>query len=101
MDRATIKSILDRELGLRKFTRRWIPHILSAEQKLRSVTESQSLLTIRANLAEKNFQGIITGSWRNFQSDSGSRETLYFRRFPKCHQVLDGAINLGDSKQWE
>jgi hypothetical protein len=62
VDRATIKSILDRELGLRRSTRRWIPHILSAEQKLRRVTESQSLLTILANLTEKNFQGIITGS---------------------------------------
>jgi hypothetical protein len=56
-----IKSILDRELGLRKFTHRRMPHILSVEQKLRKVTESQSLLTILANLAEKNFQGIITG----------------------------------------
>jgi hypothetical protein len=65
LDRAAIKSILDRELGLRKFTRRWEPHILSAEQKLRRVTESQSLFAIRANFAEKNFQGIITGdeSW--------------------------------------
>jgi hypothetical protein len=34
-------------------------HVLSAEQKLRRVTESQSLLTILATLVEKNFQGII------------------------------------------
>jgi hypothetical protein len=65
VDRSTIKSILDRELGLRKFTRRWVPHILLAEQKLRRVTESQNLLMIYANLAEKNLQGIMTGdeSW--------------------------------------
>jgi hypothetical protein len=61
MDRATSKNILDRELGLKKFPRRWPPHILSAERKLRRVTESESLLAIRANLAEKNFQGIVTG----------------------------------------
>jgi hypothetical protein len=60
VDRAIIKSILDWELSLRKFTRRWMTHILSAEEKMRRVTESQSLLTILANLAEKNFQGIIT-----------------------------------------
>jgi hypothetical protein len=30
VDRAAIKSILDRELSLRKFTRRWVSHILSA-----------------------------------------------------------------------
>jgi hypothetical protein len=60
VDRATIKSILDRELGLKKFTCRWVPHMLSAEQRLGTVTESQSLLTILANLlAEKNVQGII------------------------------------------
>jgi hypothetical protein len=59
MDRATIKSILDRELGLRKFNRRWMPHILSAEQKLRRVTESQRLLTILTNLAEKTFRGSL------------------------------------------
>jgi hypothetical protein len=38
VDRATIKNILDRELGLKKFTCRWVPHIPSAEQKLRRVT---------------------------------------------------------------
>jgi hypothetical protein len=59
VDRATIKSILDRQLGLRKFTRIWAPHILSAEQKLRRVTESESLLTILANLAEKTFKGSL------------------------------------------
>jgi hypothetical protein len=65
VNRASIKSILDRELGLRKFTRSWLPDILSAEDKLGRVTEAQSLLAIQANLAEKNFQGIITGdeSW--------------------------------------
>jgi hypothetical protein len=65
VDRAASKSSLDRELGLRNFTGRWVPHILSAEHNLRRVTESLSLLTILANLVEKNFQGIITGdeSW--------------------------------------
>jgi hypothetical protein len=59
VDRDTIKRILDQELGLRKFTLRWVCHILSTEQKLRIATESQSMLTIRANLAEKNCQEII------------------------------------------
>jgi hypothetical protein len=40
--------------------------ILSAEQKVRRVAESQSLLTILANLAEENFQGIITGGESRF-----------------------------------
>jgi hypothetical protein len=100
VDRATVKSLLDWELGLRKFTRRWMPDILSVEQPLRRVTESQSLLPILANLAENNFQGIITESGRNFQSESRSIESLHFRRLPKCLQVADGATNLGDCKQW-
>jgi hypothetical protein len=67
---------------------------------LRRMTKSQSLLTILVNLAEKNFQRIVTGSWRNSQGDSGSIESLHFRRLPKCLQVVDGATNLGDCKQW-
>jgi hypothetical protein len=62
VNRTAIKNSFDRELGLRKFIRRWVSQILSAEQKLRRMMESQSLLTILANFAEKNFQGIITGS---------------------------------------
>jgi hypothetical protein len=67
---------------------------------MRRVTESQSLLTILANLAEKNFQGIITRPWRNSQSNSGSRESYHFRGLPKCLQVVDGTTNLGNCKQW-
>jgi hypothetical protein len=66
VDRAAIKSILDRELSLTKFARKWVPYILLTEQKLRRVTESQSGLTIPANLAEKNWEGIITGDESRF-----------------------------------
>jgi histone-lysine N-methyltransferase SETMAR len=72
VDRATIKRILDQELGLRKFTRRWVPHILSVEQKLRKVMESQSLMTILANLADKNVQGVMSGDelWFSYLIES-------------------------------
>jgi hypothetical protein len=76
-------------------------HILSAGEKMKRVVESQSLLTILANLAEKRFQGIIRRSWRNSQSDSGSREALHFRKLSNCFQVVDGVTNLRDCKQWE
>jgi hypothetical protein len=29
----TVKEILGRELGLKKFSRRWVPHVLSEDQK--------------------------------------------------------------------
>jgi hypothetical protein len=41
LHQTTIKSILDQKLGLRKFTRRWVSHILSVEKKLRRATESK------------------------------------------------------------
>jgi hypothetical protein len=47
--------------GLEKIHSQMCAPILSAEQKLRRATEFQSLLTILANLTEKNFQWIITG----------------------------------------
>jgi hypothetical protein len=56
VDQAAIKNILDRELSLRKLTRRWLSHILSTEKKLRRMRKSQSLLIIPANLAEKTFR---------------------------------------------
>jgi hypothetical protein len=86
VDYPTIKSILDRELGLRKFPRRWVPHIPSAEQELRRVTGSESLLTIRANIAEKCFQGTIAG-------DEPSISSLDFRY---CHHIhVAGVKRMG------
>jgi hypothetical protein len=38
-----------------------VSHILSAEQQLRRVKESQSLLTIPASFVGKNFQGSFQG----------------------------------------
>jgi hypothetical protein len=80
-DRATIKSILDRELGLRKFTGGRMPHILSAEQELRRVTESQSLLMIRANLAEKHFQGSFQGPEEILRAIQEARSHCIFEDF--------------------
>jgi hypothetical protein len=88
VDRTTIKSILERELGWRKFTRIWASHILSAEQKLRRVTKSQSLLTIWANLREKTFK-------RSLQN---SDEILRVIREPRNHFTFEEFQNT--SKPW-
>jgi hypothetical protein len=97
LDRVTIKNILDREPGLRKFTCRCVPYIRCAEQRLRKVTESQSLLTILVNLAAENFQGIITGykSWFGdfIESDamfasSPAEATLTARPSISCKKVM-------------
>jgi hypothetical protein len=98
VDRTTIKSILDRELRLRKFTRRWGPHIQSAEQKLRRVMKSESLLTLLANLAEKNFQRIITGdeSWFAHLIEN---DALCLRSRVRMNFVVVGLANFWQAPQ--
>jgi hypothetical protein len=59
VDRHAFKNIFDRKLAFRKFNRRWGIYILSAEEKLRIVTESQILLTIRVTLRRTNFRGSL------------------------------------------
>jgi hypothetical protein len=39
-----IKDILQRELGTKKFSRRWVPHFLSPSQKIARVEASKTIL---------------------------------------------------------
>jgi hypothetical protein len=61
----TVKEILHRELGLKKYSRRWVPHELSKGQKKCRVDQSEMLLDMLQLHAEHNFEGITTGdeSW--------------------------------------
>jgi transposase len=43
---STVTDLLARELGLRKFTRRWTPHSLSERQKNERMTQSRLLLDV-------------------------------------------------------
>jgi hypothetical protein len=40
----TIKDMLQRELGMKKFSRRWVPHFLSPAQKIARVEASKTTL---------------------------------------------------------
>jgi hypothetical protein len=51
----TVKEILRRELGL-KFSRRWVPHLLSDAQKKLRVDASRQLLSMLGMYAEYNFE---------------------------------------------
>jgi hypothetical protein len=42
----TIKDILQRELRMRKFSRRWVPHFLSPAQKIARVEASKTILRV-------------------------------------------------------
>jgi transposase len=58
---STVKEIVRRELGLKKFIRRWVPHLLSDDQKKFRVDASRKLLSLLGMYAEHNFEGIAPG----------------------------------------
>jgi hypothetical protein len=41
-----VTEILERELGMRKFSRRWVPHSLSSAQKVALIEASNEMLRI-------------------------------------------------------
>jgi hypothetical protein len=56
-----VKDILARNLGLKKFTRRWVSHTLSGPPKGKRVEASTELLQILNDLEAESFDGITTG----------------------------------------
>jgi hypothetical protein len=68
----TVKDILARDLGLKKFTRRLAPHTLSGPQKVKRVEASAELLQILNDLEADSFDGIATGdeSWFQYLYES-------------------------------
>jgi hypothetical protein len=69
-----VKEILRRELGLKTFSRRWVPHLLSNDQKKLRVDPSRKLFSLLEKYGEHNFEGIATGdeSWFQYPSYSDS-----------------------------
>jgi hypothetical protein len=55
-----VKEVLVRDLGLPKFTRRWMLHILSDPQKVMRVEALNELLQILNDLEADSFDGITT-----------------------------------------
>jgi histone-lysine N-methyltransferase SETMAR len=68
----TIKSVLMQDLGMQKYSRRWIPHALNPSQKEKRVNDSKMLLTTLRQDKRHNFQHIMTGdeSWFFYAYDS-------------------------------
>jgi hypothetical protein len=58
---STVKGILQRELGMRQFSRRWIPHSLSDAQKVARVEGAKEMLKIVQESETNDFDGISTG----------------------------------------
>jgi hypothetical protein len=58
---STVHDILSRELGPRKFSRRWAPYQLSEPQKKVRVSTSIELLSLLNQYSGLQFEGIATG----------------------------------------
>jgi hypothetical protein len=69
---STVKQILRRELGLKKFSRRSVPHLLSHYQKKSWVDARWKLLSLLGIYAAPNFKGIATGDESWFKCSSYS-----------------------------
>jgi hypothetical protein len=68
----TIKEILTRDLGMRKFTRRWVPNDLSATDRAKRVVDARTLSQALRNDQSQNFSHIMTGdeSWFYYNYES-------------------------------
>jgi hypothetical protein len=65
----TINEILQRELGMRKFSRRWVFHFLSPAQKVARVEASKTILRVLQEAESNDFEEIATGdeSWFTYR----------------------------------
>jgi hypothetical protein len=66
----TVKEILGRELGLEKFSRRWVAHLLSDDHQKCRIAGSHELLSLLRACAESNFDTISTGDESWFENKS-------------------------------
>jgi hypothetical protein len=57
---STVNDILSRELGLRKFSRRWVPYQQSNSQEKLSFDISVELFALLDKYSELQFEGIAT-----------------------------------------
>jgi hypothetical protein len=87
-----IKDILQRELGMRKFSRRWVPHFLSPAQKVARIEASKTVLRVLQDAGSNDFKGIATGdeSWFRYRY----RSSTVFARAPsevilRTRQTID------------
>jgi hypothetical protein len=86
-----VKEILQGELGMRKFSGRWVAHSLSSPEEVALVAGSKDMLSILQESEENHFHGIPTGDKSWFQHLCSSSEMLAFSRsdiIPRRRQAL-------------
>jgi hypothetical protein len=95
----TIKDILQRVLGMRKFSRSWVPHCLSPAQKIARVEASKTILRVLQDAESNDFEGIATGGecWFRYCYPSS---TMFTRApsevIPRTRQAIDAKNNDND-----
>jgi hypothetical protein len=57
----TVKDILQRELGMKRISRRSVPHLMNDAQKVTGVEASEEMLRILQSSQRYDFDGITTG----------------------------------------
>jgi hypothetical protein len=69
---STVKEILQRKLGMRKFSRRWVHHSLSGAQKVARVEAAKEMFRILQESETNDFDSIATGDESWFQHTTAS-----------------------------
>ena len=74
----TIHKVLHEELGLRKISARWVPHVLTPEQKKNRVSCARQLLDIFGPNGPKRISDIVTGdeTWIYFYGIPNKRSNM-------------------------
>jgi hypothetical protein len=69
---STVKEILQRELGVRKFSRHWVPHSLSDAQKVARGEAAKEMVRILQMSETNDFDGATIGGNSWFQHNRAS-----------------------------
>jgi hypothetical protein len=78
----TIKEILQREPGLKRFSSRWVPHLLSPAQNVARVEASTDMPRLLHESEENHFERIATGDeiWFQYSHSYPSSKSLHDHR---------------------
>lgn len=74
----TILRVLNVDMGLKRFTRKWVPHELTVEQKNSRVEKSKLILNILEKAQKNNFVNVMTGD-----------ESLFYFRYQSSHMYAE------------
>lgn len=74
----TVYKVLHEELGLRKISARWVPHVLTPEQKKNRVSCARQLLDLFEPNGPKRITDVVTGdeTWIYFYGIPNKRSNM-------------------------